>query len=468
MTNITLIAGTYQPQRCGVAHYTAHLRENLVQRGIQSTVLTTSTVAATNDDPTVQGVVKGWHLADLVPLVRAIHRTPTDLLHIQHAAGTYGFDRALFLLPLLLKLTGWNKPIVTTIHEYGWWEWQPQWLPAQGLEWLKTWGQRRGWWDREDGFLLTLSNALITTNGEAEQVIVDRLPHLKPIVHRIPIAANVEVVPVDRAQARKALRQDWGWSEATKVIAFFGFLHPVKGLETLLPAFQQVVASQPEARLLLMGGVETLALPGEQATRYWQQLQAQIAHLGLTDQVKMTGYREPEQVSRYLSGADIGVLPFNHGVTLKSGSLLALMAHQLPVIATRPKTIDRDLASDLEQNTFIRWITAKNQDELSTALIELLTQPSLCHPLEKAGYHFSRSFTWESITDAHCQIYQTVLHSQLPDSGMLNPPKFLTPEELRGLNNFDSKPGRPVQGSRQNEETEPARSARTPDQRLKR
>ena len=405
MIQIAVIAGTYKPEQCGVAHYTAHWKDTLAQRGVQSIVLTTNSAAQMNDNPTVLGVVKDWHLSDLMPLIRTIHQINVDLLHIQHAAGTYGFDRAIFLLPFLLKLTGWHAPIVTTVHEYGWWEWQPQGIPPAWVEWLKTWGQQRGWWDREDGFLLTQSNAIITTNSLAERVICDRLPQLQSIVHPIPIGTNVEVVPVDRMQARQKLRQDCGWSEDTPIIAFFGFLHPVKGLETLLPAFKQVLSTQLQARLLLIGGVETLALPGEQATRYWNQLQAKIAELNLNTAVHMTGYLDNEAVSCYLSGADIGVLPFNHGVTLKSGSLLTMMAHRLPIIATHSDPPD----PELNKVSFIKFTMPHDIEGLALSLTQLLTDSPLQQQLGAAGYHFSRQFSWSSIADAHLNVYRSIL-----------------------------------------------------------
>lgn len=123
MLRIAFIAGTYQPDRCGVADYTARLRSALRDRGVESVVLTTRAAAQTATDPTVWGVVDDWQLRNLFPLKRAIRATAADVLHIQHAAGTYGFQRAIFLLPLLLRSLGNRKPIVTTVHEYGWWEW---------------------------------------------------------------------------------------------------------------------------------------------------------------------------------------------------------------------------------------------------------------------------------------------------------------------------------------------------------
>ncbi len=402
---VAMIAGTYQPDCCGVAHYTRHLREKLAQHQIESIVLTTCS-AADNSDPSVLGVVNRWHITELLSLVQAIHKTNADLLHIQHAAGTYGFDRSLFLLPLLLRLTRWRKPIVTTIHEYGWWNWQPRYLPIKWLDRLKQGGQRRGWWDEEDGFLLTQSDAIITTNNDAEQVILKRLPALKEKLYRIPIAPNIEESETrtgDRAIAKQQICRHLGWSEDSLLVAFFGFLHPVKGLEVLLSAFQQVIPQMPQAKLLLIGGVESLALKGTEATRYWEKLESLIDSLQLQQSVHMTGYLDERSVSDYLSGVDVGVLPFNHGVTLKSGSLLALMQHQLPVIATHANPPDPEL-----DNSIAYFIPSRSVDDLAIALTQVLSDSSLRQNLAQAGYQFSQSFSWSTIAENHLHIYQTI------------------------------------------------------------
>jgi polysaccharide biosynthesis protein PslF len=403
MLRVTLIAGTYQPDRCGVAHYTSRLRETLAEE-VESVVLTTQTAANAVQDTRIRGVVQDWKFARLLPLVRAIQTTPTDVLHIQHAAGTYSFQRPIFLLPLILRALGYRQPIVTTVHEYGWWEWQPKGIPPKLLEWLKQWGQQQQWWDREDGFLLTGSQTIITTNVEAESVIRDRLPHLTNRLHRIPIAANVEVTPIERSLARQLVRQTHGWSEESLVIAFFGFLHPVKGLENLFLAFKQILKTVPQARLLLIGGVESLALPQDEAKRYWNKLQAQIAQLELSQQVKMTGYVSEAIASHYLSGSDLGVLPFNHGVTLKSGSLLALLAHRLPTVATYSDPSDPELTAA----NIVYPVPSRDPEALTTALLELIENPNLQQRLSAAGSEFVKQFSWEAIAQKHLQIYKSL------------------------------------------------------------
>lgn len=403
--NITLIAGTYEPEHCGVADYTAHLREHLMQRGVQSTVLTTHTAAQIASDSTVHGTIAEWNIANLLPLAKAVCQTQADLLHIQHAAGTYRFDRSMFLLPPLLRMLGWKAPIITTIHEYGWWEWEPKGIPPQLIESLKMWGQKRGRWDREDGFLLTYSDAIITTNEIAQTVIQSRLPKLKASLHQIPIGANVEVAKIDRQFARHQLRQTYQWSPETPVIAFFGFLHPVKGIEVLLTAFQQVLTCYPQARLLLIGGVESLSLPGQQADDYWNKLEQLIQSLDLNPAVQMTGYLENKAVSQLLAGVDIGVLPFNHGVTLKSGSLLAFMAHALPIVATRATPPD----PKLEHSSALQLIPARSSNALAEKLILLLSNSELRNQLSLAADQFSQAFNWKNIADQHLAIYQTAL-----------------------------------------------------------
>lgn len=403
MTRIAIIAGTYKPKQCGVAHYTSRLRNTLKQQGIESIILTTRTAASDANVTDVTGVVNNWGFTDLLSLVQAVHSSNADILHIQHAAGTYTFERAIFFLPLLLKATGYSKPIITTVHEYGWWEWQPKGIPPQFIEWLKIWGQNHGWWDREDGFLLTLSDAIITTNAEAEKVIHQRLPQLSQRLFNIPIAANIDSTLIDKNIARYQLRENCHWSLDTTVIAFFGFLHPVKGLETLLAAFQKVLTTHPRARLLLVGGVESLALRGEEAKRYWDKLHALATELNLNDKVHFTGYLDAQTASEYLAGADIGVLPFNHGLTIKSGSLLTLLAHGLPIIGTAHNI-------PLPEEMKVQLVPPRNIDALVDAVCQLLNHPEQYSQLGEAALcAASEKFSWLSIAREHLQVYQKVI-----------------------------------------------------------
>ncbi len=407
MTRVVMVAGTYMPERCGVAHYTSRLRGALDERGVSSVVLTTREAARGSEDPRVKGVVGGWGVWNLPALVRAVRRERPDMIHVQHAAGAYGFKRAVFFLPPLLRAAGCRAPLVTTVHEYGWWEWEPRGVPPGAVEALKTWGQRRGVWDREDGFLLTGSDALLTTNTHAEAAITDRLPWLVPRLRRVPLVANVDIVPVAPKAARDKARSRYGWPSDAEVISYFGFLHPVKGIETLLKAHKKVLYSRPRARLLLIGGVESLAL-GDEAAWYWNKLHMLVKKLGLDGTVAMTGYVPEEDASRLLSGADIGVLPFNEGVTLKSGTLLAMLAHGLPVVATRPDPPEPDLVD----GRLVRLVERRDASGLAFTLSELLADARQRKRLGEAGRVYTRNLSWPAIAERHLEVYEAVLEGR--------------------------------------------------------
>jgi len=79
MTRVVMVAGTYRPERCGVAHYTSRLRGALDERGVSSGVLTTREAARGSEDQRVKGVVSGWGMWDLPALVRAVRRERPDV-----------------------------------------------------------------------------------------------------------------------------------------------------------------------------------------------------------------------------------------------------------------------------------------------------------------------------------------------------------------------------------------------------
>jgi polysaccharide biosynthesis protein PslF len=168
-----------------------------------------------------------------------------------------------------------------------------------------------------------------------------------------------------------------------------------------------VLKSRPKARLLLIGGVESLAL-GDEADWYWNELRALAKELGLGETVEMTGYVPDEEASRLLSGADVGVLPFNEGVTLKSGTLLTLFAHGLPVVATRPDPPEPELAD----GRLLRLVERRDVAGISAVLSELLADAPQRARLGEAGRIYTRNLSWSAIGERHEEVYEAVLEKE--------------------------------------------------------
>jgi glycosyltransferase involved in cell wall biosynthesis len=106
-----------------------------------------------------------------------------------------------------------------------------------------------------------------------------------------------------------------------------------------------------------------------------------------------------------LRAADVAVFPFDAGVTAKSGSLLAALAHGVPTIATAPPgTLDRPT----EVEGVLR-VPPRNVAALVDALFIVLSDRALATRLAAAGRASADRWTWPRIADHHTQLYAEVL-----------------------------------------------------------
>ena len=236
---------------------------------------------------------------------------------------------AINFLPWRLRRAPHRPAIVVTAHDLL----PPYLFPKAGP--LRQWVTRR---------LLADADAVVVTNeddyfqiGEHWGLgIGDRgsiAPTQSLIANRqspvlIPIGSNIAVAPgdtYDRAAWRARLQV--GADET--LLAYFGLISRSKGLDTLLDALARLPA---HFRLLVIGGAATA--PEDRV--YADAIRQQIERLGLERRVTVTGHCPAEEVSAHLLAADIAALPFADGASFRRGSLLAALAHGLPVVTTIP------------------------------------------------------------------------------------------------------------------------------------
>ncbi len=300
---VALVHGRADPAHDGVADYTVHLGAALRRCAVE--------VVDVPVDPGPVGALRA---------ARQVRSAGVDVVHVQFAPSAFGFSAAPGLLADLL-----GGPLVTTVHEYGWWSSVP-WVPERLWASLET---RRAA-DRETGRLVPRSAAVLATNDEHARALHARLG---VVAHRAPLAPNVPVDPdaPDRAVTRRAL----GIAGDAEVVVFFGFVHPVKGLRYLVDAVAALAGEHPRLHLLVVGGFTSLALPADEAAAFREELTAHVAAAGVTERVTITGHRPAAEVSAALQSADVAAFPFTAGATLKSGALLAALDHRLPTLVTR-------------------------------------------------------------------------------------------------------------------------------------
>lgn len=354
-------------------------------------------------------LVPDWRLASLSGLVKKMLELSPDVVHIQHSASSFGHKRSIGLLPLLMKVRCPSLPIVVTAHEYGGWRITPPVALTPIIDALGSWFERRGLADREDLFLLSLSRVIIVTNQYHFEYVKGHVPGVGHKLRLVPIGPNVLSVAEGREQVRRRVLTQLGLPPSANLVCYFGFLHPVKGLELLLRAFKQVAAGNDEAHLVVIGGMQSLSLSQEEAESYCQRLTDLRDELGLSRSVTFTGYVDSERVSELLLASDVCVLPFNHGASLKSGSLLAALAHGLPVLTTRTEAT----TDELKDGENVLLVPPRNPAALAAGLERLLTSEALRARLAQGARALSSRFSWKRIADEHINLYSTLLPKRI-------------------------------------------------------
>ena len=400
---VSLVLGRYSPSLDAVAQGTLRLAEALASHGARATVYTTRASAREATGPLeVVGALDVWRPGSLPSLVLALARAKPDVVHIQYAPSSYGHSRAVTLLPPMLRALG--LPTVATVHEYGGWDYDLPRVPRGLLRQVARFGEGRGYWDREALTLVGQSGLVFTTNALHRDLLVSRLPSRADRIRIAPIGPNVSVAPGDPAEHRAAVRAELGIAPDAPVAAFFGFIHPVKGIGTLLRALASVREARPDARLLLIGGFESLALPGEEAARYRREVEESIAALGLGDAVTITGYLHEHEVSRLLLAADLACMPFNHGVTAKSGALHAVLAHGLPTVVTRAEPPEPELVEGVSALI----VPPKDAGALARAMLDLVERPDVRARLSAGALEVAARHSWDAIARLHVAAYDEV------------------------------------------------------------
>jgi len=369
---IAVLSGRAAPGQDGVADYTSHLVDALRAAGTD--------VEAVAVDPGPLGAARA---------ARRVRVLRPELVHLQFAPSAFGFSPWIGLLPDAV-----GAPVVTTLHEYGWWS-APAWVPSS--VWTPL--ERRWPVDRETWRLAPASAAVVTTNAGHAAAVARRVD--RPTV-TIPLAPNVpDCGPVDA----RAVRARHGIPADAQVVAFFGFVHPVKGLRYLIEAVARLRRRHPRLHLLLLGGFTSRALPAREADAFRDELVGRAVDCGVADIMTITGHLPAAEVSAALHAADVAAFPFTAGATTKSGALLSAFAHGLPTLVTAADPPDPEL---VDGATVVVADRVRDVDALVEPLARLLDDPALRHRVAAGGRGLAVDRTWPRIAAAHQELYATV------------------------------------------------------------
>ena len=377
------LMSTFPPQPCGLATYSAELARALVARGRTVVVLAESGGAAGSHDGVV--VRPTWsRLDDWVDgVVAAARAEGAAVLHLQHTPDTLGWDDRV---PRLLDACRRHGlPTAVTLHTVH--------TAATGL----VEGRPRP--ARYHRLLANRADVVIV-HGESSQADVLRRHGVQD--EKIEVIAHG--TPAPRLPGRDESRASLGLPGTGPVLLYFGFVHMLKNVHTLLRAMVDVVARRPDARLVIAGSIQNR---GWYNRLYVRACRALIGPLGLSTQVSWReGYVAPDHVPALYAAADLVLLPHSQGYGSASGVMhYALGAGKLVLCSASRKfaEIGEQVSRDLQVATWDARAWAASIDRLLSDEHERAT-------LLARLREYAERTSWPAVASRHGRVYDRIQH----------------------------------------------------------
>lgn len=212
------------------------------------------------------------------------------------------------------------------------------------------------------GTLLRDSNHIIALSARHLDAFAVAYSEVRAKAEIIPAPSFIRILDEDAGSARRRGREELDLRVDDIAIVYYGFLYPLKGVETLISAFGQL---PDNTRLLIVGGTEDEV--------YARSLLDLSHKAGRADRILWIGHCNDEKSSLYLYTADICVLPFNVGVRLNNSSFAAAAAHSLPIVTTRGEMLEEPFLDG--EN--VRLCPPKDPGAMAEAINELIDHPEL-------------------------------------------------------------------------------------------
>lgn len=355
---ICFIVGAFPKMKCGVGDYTCKLAEELAKKGNEVHVITSERASAESEILKVHNIVKVWKFSAIRPIIKELKKIKPDVVNLQYPSDEY-YRRTVSVLPPLIKKIIRCK-VTITIHEYDYFN-----LNENRLK---------------DKIRLHLNFYKLDKVITVEEKFIERIlkDYPKADINYIPISSNIPRNNASKEDLEK-IRKTYGL-EGKKVISYFGFAVPVKGIEYLFRCIQKL---DDNVKLLFINHLD-------EKNEYHKTLLNLIEELGIKDKVAITGFvDEADEVANLLAASDICVLPFVNGLKKSNGSFLAAYNQKIKIITTSNK-------DEVEENG-IYYVKPKEEEEL----------------LEKIRYvldveeEFERDIlTWDNVAKSYIESFR--------------------------------------------------------------
>lgn len=360
---VMIVTGSFPPMRCGVGDYSHALANSLAARGSEVCVLTSLSGAGTEEinGPEIFPIMSQWGLTEAIKVIKLIRHWSPDIVHIQYPTLGYGEGLLPWLIPMLAFAM--QGKVVQTWHEG---------------------------YPRRSAFWLALKSTVPSRLVFVRPSYVERHLHSmlkwaicgkKPVY--IPNASSIPRVSLSAAEAsdiRKRYLQG-----QKRLIAFFGFVYPAKGVELLFE-----IADPATDQIVIAGEIT-------EENNYAQDIMRHASVGVWKGRVIITGFLPPNHIASLLAVADAVILPFRGG----GGGSWNTTIHA--AVANGAFVLTTSTASNgysKHDNTY--YAKVDDIKEMREAL-------GAYAGIRRAGHANDGQDEWRKIADEHHSLYESLL-----------------------------------------------------------
>ena len=352
------LLSTYPPTQCGLATFTAALREHLHQ--IPRDV---GVVRVVGDQSTFSGGEVVAHLVNGSPASAAgavAQLNQFDVVVVQHEYGIYGGADGVDVLGIVEALTVPTVVVFHTVLE------DP--TPHQRHILAR---------------LLDLAHVAVTMTKTARQRIL-RDYGADP--------GSVVVIPHGAVDHRMLVTADR--FDARPLIITWGLLGPGKGIEWAIDAMPGLRDLSP--RYLVVGRTHP-KVAERSGESYRDGLRSRVAALGVGDLVEFhDAYLGVEELAQLVASADVVLLPYDSREQVTSGVLIEAVAAGRPVVSTAfPHAVELLIGG--------AGLVVPRQDPqaLQAALRRVLSEPGLAESMAAHAARTAPALVWSTVADQY-------------------------------------------------------------------
>ncbi len=270
---------------------------------------------------------------DCKRLHRALRQIQPDLVHSHGTEDVYTIAALKSGYPMVMTMQGLQFKIIRHVK-------MPLFSRMRMMQLWEQWCLRR-------------VRHIIAKSGHVAESVAPLAPQAE--IHRIPNAMN----PVFFDNTVRATP-----SEPQRLL-FGGIIAPVKGLQYLVAALDQLRSRRPGLKLVVVG------VPGRGSEGYFESIREQIRALHLEETVEFCGFQRPENMAIEIARASIVVVPSLH--EMFCNMVAEAMAIGRPVVASQvgslPELVDHGQTGLL--------VPSANPESLAAAIEKLLEDEPL-------------------------------------------------------------------------------------------